>query len=34
MIEELTGLQEGIVGFKLTGHVSGDDYDEVLTPAI
>ena len=27
MIEELTGLQEGTVGFKFTGHVSGSDYD-------
>jgi len=34
MIEKLTGLQEGTVGFKFTGHVSGDDYDLVLTPAI
>jgi hypothetical protein len=22
------------VGFKVSGHVSGDDYDNVLTPAI
>ena len=34
MIEELTGMQEGTMGFKFTGHVSGGDYDRVLTPAI
>jgi hypothetical protein len=34
MIEELDGLPEGMVGFKASGHISGDDYDKVLTPAI
>jgi hypothetical protein len=34
MIEELDGLPEGTAGFKASGHVSGDDYDKVLTPAI
>ena len=34
MIEELSGLPEGTLGFRLTGHVSGDDYDDVLTPVV
>lgn len=34
MIEKISGLPEGTVGLKITGHVSGDDYDTVLTPAI
>lgn len=34
MIEELAGLPEGTLGFRLKGHVSGDDYDDVLTPAV
>jgi hypothetical protein len=34
MIEILAGLPEGTIGFKVSGEVSGDDYDGVLTPAV
>lgn len=34
MIEEITGLPEGMLGFKVSGDVTGVDYDNVLTPAI
>ena len=34
MIEEISGLPEGTLGFKIYGNVTGDDYDNVLTPAI
>ena len=34
MIEEMSGLPEGTVGLKITGHVSGEDYDNVLTPVV
>jgi len=34
MIEELSGLPSGTIGFRATGKVTGDDYDKVLTPAI
>jgi hypothetical protein len=34
MIEELAGFSEGTLGFKISGHVTGDDYNSVLTPAI
>ena len=34
MIEEITGLPAGTLGFKVSGNVTGDDYDNVLTPAI
>ena len=34
MIEEISGLPEGALGFKISGKVTGDDYDNVLTPAI
>ncbi len=34
MIEEMTGLPSATLGFKISGNVSGDDYDNVLTPAI
>ena len=34
MIEEITDLPEGTLGFKISGDVTGDDYDNVLTPAI
>lgn len=34
MIEEMTGLPAGTLGFKVFGNVTGDDYDNVLTPAI
>jgi hypothetical protein len=34
MIEEIAGLPEGTLGFKISGDVTGSDYDSVLTPAI
>jgi len=34
MIEEIAGLPEGTLGFKISGDVTGGDYDSVLTPAI
>jgi hypothetical protein len=34
LIEEIAGLPEGTLGFKITGDVTGHDYDSVLTPAI
>ena len=34
MIEEIAGLPEGTLGFKISGDVMGHDYDSVLTPAI
>jgi hypothetical protein len=34
MIEEMAGLPEGTLGFKISGDVTGHDYDSVLTPAI
>ena len=34
MIEEITGLPAGTLGFKVSGNITGDDYDNVLTPAI
>jgi SpoIIAA-like len=34
LIEEIAGLPEGTLGFKITGDVTGYDYDSVLTPAI
>jgi hypothetical protein len=34
MIEEIAGLPEGTLGFKISGVVTGRDYDSVLTPAV
>lgn len=34
MIELLSGLPEGTIGFKATGKVTGEDYDTVLTKAV
>jgi len=34
LIEEITGLPAGTLGFKVSGNVTGDDYDNVLIPAI
>ena len=34
MIEEIAGLPEGTLGFKISGDVTGRDYDSVLTPAV
>jgi hypothetical protein len=32
--EEISGLPEATLGFKISGDVTGKDYDTVLTPAI
>lgn len=34
MIKVIAGLPEGTLGFNISGHVTGGDYDYVLTPAI
>jgi hypothetical protein len=34
MIAVMSGFPEGTLGFKISGHVTGEDYDAVLTPAI
>lgn len=34
MIEALTGLPDGVLGFEASGKVTGDDYENVLVPAI
>jgi len=34
MIESIEGLPEGVLGFNATGHVSGEDYEQVLVPAV
>jgi len=34
MIEEIPGRPEGTLEFRLTGKITGGDYDQVLTPAI
>lgn len=34
MIEEIAGRPEGTLEFRLTGKITGEDYDKVLTPAI
>ena len=34
MIEEISGLPKGTLGFKISGNVTGGDYDNVLTPAV
>ncbi|SBO44729.1 STAS/SEC14 domain-containing protein [Cyanobium sp. NIES-981] len=34
MIETIQGLPAGTVGFRLHGQVRGDDYDQVLVPAM
>jgi hypothetical protein len=34
MIETLTGLPEGVLGFEATGELHADDYRSVLIPAI
>ena len=34
MIEEIEGRPEGTLEFRISGSVTGGDYDEVLTPAI
>jgi hypothetical protein len=34
VIEEMAGLPEGTLGFRISGDVTGGDYDSVLTPAI
>ncbi len=34
MIEVMSGLPEGTIGFRATGKVTGEDYDNVLTKAV
>src|SRR5262245_1178854 len=34
MIEPLTGLPEGVIGFEAVGEVHSSDYTDVLVPAI
>ena len=34
MIELISGLPEGTLGVRISGHVTGGDYDHVLTPAV
>ncbi|MFE0458586.1 STAS/SEC14 domain-containing protein [Kitasatospora sp. NPDC058965] len=34
VVEELTGLPVGVIGFELGGKLSADDYRDVLIPAI
>lgn len=34
MIKEMTGLPDGTLGFVLVGQIQGEDYDNVLVPAI
>jgi len=34
MIEPMGTMPEGVIGFRATGDVSGDEYREVLLPAI
>jgi hypothetical protein len=34
MIEALTGLPPGVIGFEAVGEVHADDYRDVLLPAI
>lgn len=34
MIEQLEGFPEGTLAFRVSGRVTGADYDEVLTPAL
>lgn len=34
MIELIEGLPDGVVGFEAKGHVTGEDYEQVLVPEI
>jgi hypothetical protein len=34
MIELVPGLPEGVVGLRAVGEIHGDDYDEVIVPAV
>jgi hypothetical protein len=34
MLEPLEGMPEGTIGFRATGHVTGDEYRDVLLPAM
>jgi hypothetical protein len=34
MIEPLPDLPDGVLGFRFTGHVTKEDYDQVLAPAL
>jgi hypothetical protein len=34
MIEPLENMPDGVIGFRATGHVTGEEYKEVLLPAM
>ena len=34
MITQMTDLPDGVLGFEASGKVTGDDYSEVLVPAV
>jgi hypothetical protein len=34
VFETIEGLPEGVVGLRAVGHVTGDDYRNVLVPAV
>jgi hypothetical protein len=34
MIEVLDGMPEGVIGLRATGHVTGEEYKDVLLPAM
>ncbi|WP_042374189.1 STAS/SEC14 domain-containing protein [Streptacidiphilus neutrinimicus] len=34
MIEKLENLPEGVIGFKIHSRLSGEDYEQVLSPAL
>ena len=34
MITRIPGMPEGVVAFEAHGHVTGDDYEKVLVPAV
>ena len=34
MIEAIEGLPDGVIGFRFSGHVTGDEYTSVLLPPL
>jgi hypothetical protein len=34
MIETIEGLPDGVIGFRFSGHVTGDEYTSVLLPPL
>jgi hypothetical protein len=34
MVTQISGLPQDSVGFKLTGHITKEDYDNVMLPAV